>query len=36
MVSLAEPLLILILGVLVGGIVITMLSAVFSLNDMAI
>lgn len=36
MVSLAEPMLILVLGILVGGIVITMLSAVFSLNDVAI
>lgn len=34
MVSLAEPVLILVLGILVGGIVVTMLSAVFSLNDM--
>jgi len=36
MVALAEPLLILILGILVGGIVITMLSAVFSINDLAV
>jgi len=33
MVSLVEPLLIVILGILVGGIVITMLMAVFSIND---
>jgi len=36
MVALVEPLLILILGILVGGIVITMLSAVFSINDLAV
>jgi len=35
MVSLVEPLLIVFLGVLVGGIVITMLMAVFSINDIA-
>ncbi len=33
MVSLIEPLLIVTLGILVGGIVITMLMAVFSIND---
>jgi general secretion pathway protein F len=33
MVSLVEPLLIVTLGILVGGIVITMLMAVFSIND---
>lgn len=33
MVSLVEPLLIVSLGILVGGIVITMLMAVFSIND---
>jgi len=36
LVALAEPVLILALGLLVGGIVITMLSAVFSLNDMGV
>jgi len=36
MVALVEPLLILILGILVGGIVITMLSAVFSINDIGV
>ncbi|MFK5985576.1 MAG: type II secretion system F family protein [Pseudomonadota bacterium] len=35
MVSLVEPLLIVTLGLLVGGIVITMLMAVFSINDIA-
>ncbi len=34
LVSLIEPVLILVLGVVVGGIVMTMLSAVFSINDM--
>ncbi|MBE9562817.1 MAG: type II secretion system F family protein [Proteobacteria bacterium] len=34
LVALSEPLLILILGILVGAIVITMLSAIFSINDM--
>ncbi len=33
LVALLEPLLILILGVIVGGIVITMLSAIFSINE---
>lgn len=36
LVALLEPLLILLLGILVGGIVITMLLAVFSINDLAI
>ena len=36
LVALLEPLLILFLGIMVGGIVITMLLAVFSLNDMGI
>ena len=36
LVSLIEPVLILVLGVVVGGIVMTMLSAVFSINDMGI
>ncbi len=36
MVSLVEPLLIVSLGILVGGIVITMLMAVFSINDIGI
>jgi general secretion pathway protein F len=35
MVALVEPLLIVTLGILVGGIVITMLMAVFSINDIA-
>ncbi len=34
LVSLLEPLLILILGIVVGAIVITMLSAIFSINEM--
>ncbi|MCK5716153.1 MAG: type II secretion system F family protein, partial [Thiomargarita sp.] len=34
LVTLMEPLLILILGVIVGGIVITMLSAIFSINEL--
>ena len=34
LVALLEPLLILILGVVVGAIVITMLSAIFSINEM--
>ncbi len=34
LVALLEPLLILILGIVVGAIVITMLSAIFSINDM--
>jgi len=34
-VALAEPLLILVLGIVVGAIVITMLSAVFSIVDLA-
>jgi general secretion pathway protein F len=34
LVALLEPLLILVLGVVVGAIVITMLSAIFSINDM--
>jgi len=33
LVSMIEPVLILVLGVVVGGIVMTMLSAVFSIND---
>jgi general secretion pathway protein F len=33
LVALAEPLLILLLGIVVGGIVIIMLSAIFSIND---
>ncbi len=35
LVSLIEPILILFLGIMVGGIVITMLLAVFSINDVA-
>jgi general secretion pathway protein F len=36
LVALLEPLLILFLGIMVGGIVVTMLMAVFSINDVAL